>query len=67
MMLIESKVKAADLSVANYVRSPPWVYRLRSAGRPTRAQMEAEQDHAWQALKSMGIDPLSSSLDTISN
>lgn len=56
MMLIESKAKAAGLSVGNYVRSLLGLPE-RSAGRPTRAQMEAEQDHAWQVLKSIGIDP----------
>lgn len=56
MMLIESKARAAGLSVGNYIR---FLLGLpeRSAGRPTRAQMEAEQDHAWQLLKSMGVDP----------
>ena len=56
MMLIESKARAAGLSVGNYVRSLLGLPE-RSAGRPTRAQMEAEQDHAWQVLQSMGIDP----------
>lgn len=56
MMLIESKARASGLSVANYVRSLLGLPE-RSAGRPTRAQMEAEQDHAWQTLKMMCIDP----------
>lgn len=56
MMLIESKARAAGMSVGNYVRSLLGLPE-RSAGRPTRAQMEAEQDHAWQILTSMGIDP----------
>lgn len=56
MMLIESKAKAAGMSVGNYVRSLLGLPE-RIAGRPTRAQMEAEQDHAWQVLQSMGIDP----------
>jgi len=56
MMLIESKAKAAGLSVANYVRSLLGLPE-RSAGRPTRAQMEGEQDRAWQVLQSLGLDP----------
>ena len=56
MMLIESKAKAAGMSVGNYLRSLLGLPE-RSAGRPTRAQMEAEQDHAWQTLQSMGVDP----------
>ena len=56
MMFIESKAKAAGLSVGNYVRSLLGLPE-RAAGRPTRTQMEAEQDHAWQLLQSMGIDP----------
>lgn len=56
MMLIESRARAAGLSVGNYVRSLLGLPE-RSAGRPTRALMEAEQDHAWQVLKSMGIEP----------
>ena len=56
MMLIDSKAKAAGLSVGNYVRSLLGLPE-RSAGRPTRAQMEAEQDRAWQVLQSLGIDP----------
>src|SRR5579872_2788787 len=58
MMLIESKARASGLSVGNYVRSLLGLPE-RSAGRPTRAQMEAEQDHAWQTLKTVGIDPAS--------
>jgi hypothetical protein len=56
MMLIESKARSAGMSVGNYVRS---LLELpeRSAGRPTRAQMEAEQDQAWQVLTSIGLDP----------
>ncbi len=50
MMLVESKAKAAGMSVGNYFRSlaglPP------PAGRPTRAQMEAEQDRAWEIRRS---------------
>jgi hypothetical protein len=56
VMLIESKARAAGLSVGNYVRSLLGLPE-RSAGRPTRAQMEAEQDGAWQILQSLGIDP----------
>lgn len=56
MMLIESKARAAGLCVGNYVRSLLGLPE-RVAGRPTRCQMEAEQDHAWQLLQSMGIDP----------
>ncbi len=56
MMLVESKAKAAGLSVGNYVRSMLGLPE-RAAGRPTRAQMEAAQDHAWQLFQSMGIDP----------
>ena len=56
MMLIESKARAAGLSVGNYVRSLIGLPE-RSPGRPTRAQMEAEQDHAWHVLQSIGIDP----------
>ncbi|MCC7157790.1 MAG: hypothetical protein IT161_24630 [Bryobacterales bacterium] len=58
MMFIESKAKAAGMSVGNYVRSLLGLPE-RAAGRPTRAQMEAEQDQAWQLLQSMGIDPTS--------
>jgi len=56
MMLIESKARAAGMSVGNYVRSLLGLPE-RTAGRPTRAQMEAEQDQAWQLLQSMGTDP----------
>lgn len=56
MMLIDSKAKAASMSVGNYIRSLLGLPE-RSAGRPTRAHMEAEQDQAWQILQSMGIDP----------
>ena len=56
MLLIESKARAAAMSVNNYVRSVLGLPE-RSAGRPTRAQMEAEQDRAWQVLQSMGLDP----------
>ena len=56
MMLIESKAKAAGLSVGNYVRSLLGLPE-RSAGRSSRAQMEAEQDRAWQVLQSLGLDP----------
>jgi hypothetical protein len=55
MMLIESKARAAGLSVGNFVRS--LLGLPEPAGRPTRTQMEAEQDHVWQVLQSMGIDP----------
>jgi hypothetical protein len=56
MMLIESKARAAGMSVGKYVRSQLGLPE-RAAGRPPRAQMEAEQDHVWQVLKSIGIDP----------
>jgi hypothetical protein len=56
MLLIESKAKAAAMSVNNYVRSLLGLPE-RSAGRPTRAQMETEQDRAWQVLQSLGLDP----------
>ncbi len=56
MMLIESKAKAAGMSVGNYIRSVLGLPE-RAAGRPTRAQMESEQDAAWHILQSMGVDP----------
>jgi len=56
MMLIESKARAAGMSVGNCVRSLLGLPE-RTAGRPTRVQMEAEQDHAWQVLQSPGVDP----------
>ena len=56
IMLIESKAKEAGMSVANYFRSLAGLPPV-SAGRPTRAQMEEEQDRAWEILHSMGIDP----------
>ena len=56
MMLIESKARAAGMSVGNYIRSLAGLPE-RSAGRPTRAQMEVEQDQAWQVLQSLGVDP----------
>ena len=56
MMLIESKAKEAGMSVANYFRSLAGLPPV-SAGRPTRTQMEGEQDRAWEILQSMGIDP----------
>ncbi len=56
MMFIESKAKAAGMSVGHYLRSLLGLPE-RAAGRPTRAQLEAEQDQAWQLLQSMGIDP----------
>jgi hypothetical protein len=56
MMWIESKARAAGMSVGNYIRSLLGLPE-RPAGRPTRGQIEAEQDHAWQVLRSMGIDP----------
>jgi hypothetical protein len=58
MLLIKSNARAAGMSVANYVRSLLGLPE-RVAGRPTRAQIEAEQDHAWQVLQSVGIDPAS--------
>jgi hypothetical protein len=45
MMLIESRAREAGVSVANYFRSLAGLPPL-SAGRPTRAQMEEEQDRA---------------------
>ncbi len=56
MMLIESKAKASGLSVGNYVRSLLGLPE-HAPGRPTRTQMESEQDAAWQILQSMGVDP----------
>jgi hypothetical protein len=56
MMLIESKAKEAGMTVPNYFRSLAGL-PLLSAGRPTRVQMEEEQDRAWEILQSMGIDP----------
>ena len=56
MMLIESNAKAASMSVGNYVRSALGLPE-RFVGRPTRAQMEEEQDRAWQVLQSLGLDP----------
>ena len=55
-MLLQSKANAAGVSVSNYLRSlaglPPM-----AMGRPTREDMEKEQDRAWEILKSMGVDP----------
>lgn len=56
MMLIESRARAAGMSVGNYIRSLLGLPE-QSAGGPTCAQMEAEQDHAWEVLQSIGIDP----------
>jgi hypothetical protein len=56
MLMIESKAKEAGMTVSNYFRSLAGLPPL-SAGRPTRAQMEEEQDRAWELLQSMGIDP----------
>jgi hypothetical protein len=56
MMLIESKAKEAGMTVTNYFRSLAGL-PLLTAGRATRAQMEEEQDRAWEILKSMGIRP----------
>ena len=44
------------MSVGNDVRSLLGLPE-RTAGRPTCAQMEAGQEHAWQVLQSLGIDP----------
>jgi hypothetical protein len=44
------------MTVPNYFRSLAGLPPL-SAGRPTRAQMEEEQDRAWELLQGMGIDP----------
>ena len=57
MLLIESKARAAAMSVNNYVRSLLGLPE-RSAGRPTRVQMEAEQDRAWQLGLSLFYLPL---------
>ncbi|MCL5097132.1 MAG: hypothetical protein M1608_06330 [Candidatus Omnitrophica bacterium] len=46
-------------------RGNPLIFNVRSllglperaAGRPTRTQMEAEHDLAWQVLQSMGMGP----------
>ena len=56
IVLIESKARAAGMSVGDYIRSLVGLPE-RSAGRPTRAHMEVEQDQAWQLLQSMGVDP----------
>jgi hypothetical protein len=56
MMLIKARAREEGKSVANYVRS-----RLglpdRNAGRPTVAQLEVEQDQAWEILRGLGVDP----------
>jgi len=54
MMVVESK--AAGMTVANYFQSLAGLPPL-SSGRLTRAQMEEEQDRAWEILQSMGINP----------
>lgn len=56
MMLIEAKARAEGKSVANYVRSKLGLPD-RIAGRPTLTQLEAEQDQAWEILRSLGLDP----------
>jgi len=44
------------MTVANYFQSLAGLPPL-SSGRLTRAQMEEEQDRAWEILQSMGINP----------
>jgi hypothetical protein len=56
MMFIEAKARESGMSVANYVRAKLG-FPERGAGRPTRAQLEQEQDQAWQLLVSIGVDP----------
>jgi hypothetical protein len=56
MMLIEARAREEGKSVANYVRSRLGLPE-RNAGRLTAGQLEAEQDQAWEILRSLGLDP----------
>ncbi len=56
MMLIEARAREEGKSVANYVRSKLGLPD-RNAGRPTVAQLEVEQDQAWEMLRNLGLDP----------
>jgi hypothetical protein len=56
MLRVEAKAREAGMSVGNYIRAALGLPE-RSAGRPTRSQLEAEQDQAWEILRGLGLDP----------
>lgn len=56
MMLIEARAREEGKSVANYIRSRLGLPE-RNAGRLTVGQLEAEQDQAWEILRSLGLNP----------
>jgi hypothetical protein len=55
-LTIERQAHEAHVSVANFIR-----VRLglpeRNTGRPSREDLEREQDEAWKLLKEGGYDP----------